>query len=296
MCCYSSKPSKTRHTLHALSCVRSLRAPQRGASSTHSVPCSIGVSGTDVRQRLSRLGHLIPRHTFSAVFHPHVGLYILGMAVQKQVHKHAQRAAYQGDFQSAFYVLRLHADLKGWTEETLRARWDGAAALLTWWHTLDPEMRPPLNALDAEDAQAFLESLKSRGLARTTVRGYRADARSLTRSLRELGTSPQPEGTYDPFKTVSVPPAKRVYALDPTVLEKEKPRVALRFELLVALLNHGMSVPEICCRKRHDLNLEDRRLLGYKKRSVKLGAKAVAACVALANATPSFHKNRGCGC
>lgn len=61
-------------------------------------------------------------------------------------------------------------------------------------------------------------------------------------------------------------------------------------ELLVALLNLGMSVPEICCRKRHDLNLEDRRLLGYKKRSVKLGARAVAVCVALANATPSFHK------
>lgn len=214
---------------------------------------------------------------------------MLGMAVQKQVHKHAQRAAYHGDVRNALYVLRLHADLKGWTDETLRARWDGAAALLTWWHTLDPEMRPPLDALDVEDARAFLTSLEVRGLARTTVRGYRAGARSLTRSLRELGTSPKPEETYDPFKAVCVSPAKRVYALDPTVLEKEKPRVALRLELLVALLNLGMSVPEICCCKRHDLDLKCGRLFGYKKRSVKLGAKAVAACVALANATPASH-------
>ncbi len=211
------------------------------------------------------------------------------MAVQKQVHKHAHRAAYQGDFQSAFYVLRLHADLRGWTDETLRARWDGASALLTWWHTLEPETRPPLDALDTEDAQAFLTHLEARGLAKATIRGYRAGARSLTRSLRELGTSPSPVRTYDPFKAVSVTPARRVYALDPAVLEKEKPRVALRLELLVALLNLGMSVPEICCCKRDDLDLKYRRLFGYKKRSVKLGAKAVAAYVALTDATPASH-------
>ncbi len=206
-----------------------------------------------------------------------------------KLHDHAQRTAYHGDRKSARYILRGYADRKGWANETFRARWDGASALLAWWHLLDPATRPPLSALDAEDARAFLADLEAQGLARTTVRGYRAGASILTRALHDLSATPTK--TYNPFKGVSLSPPKRVYELDPDLLGRQKRLTALRLELLVALLNLGMSVPEVCAARHSDLVLERRLLYGYRQRITRLGAKAVSAAVALVDATPATRRH-----
>ncbi len=201
-----------------------------------------------------------------------------------RLHEHVQRVVHQGDREAARYVLRYYADRKGWTDETFRARWDGVGALLMWWDALDPTSRPPLGALDGDDARAFLTELEARGLARTTIRGYRAGARALIRVLNDFSTIPT--DTADPFKDVALLPPKRIYKLDPALLSQQKPLTALRLELLVALLNLGMSVPEICSCRRFDLELKQRRLLGYRKRSVKLGVTALVACTKLTGARP----------
>lgn len=161
-----------------------------------------------------------------------------------KLHDHARRAAYYGDRRSARFVLRTYADRKGWANETFRARWDGASALLSWWDTLDEEVRPPLGALDGDDAQVFVADLEAQGLSRTTIRGYRAGASVLTPALHELSASA--ETAYNPFKGVSLSPPKRVYELDPKLLGRQKRLTALRLELLVALSNLGVSVPEVC--------------------------------------------------
>ena len=171
-----------------------------------------------------------------------------------RLHEHIQRVIYQGDREAARYVLRCYADRKGWTDETFRARWDGVGALLVWWDALDPRSRPPLVALDGDDAQAFLAELEARGLARTTIRGYRAGARALIRALNDFSTIPT--DTADPFKDVALLPPKRIYKLDPALLSQQKPLTALRLEVLVALLNLGMSVPEVCTVRHSELILE----------------------------------------
>lgn len=198
-----------------------------------------------------------------------------------KLHDHVRRAAYGGDRESARYVLRNYADRRGWADETFRARWDGASALLSWWDALDTEMRPPLCALDGDDARAFVAYLEDQGLASTTIRGYRAGASVLTRALHEPSAS---SAAYNPFKAVTLSPPKRVYELDPALLAREKPLTVFRLELLVALLNLGMSVPEVCAARRSDLVLERRLLYGYKQRMVKLGARAVLAYAALTDA------------
>ena len=205
-----------------------------------------------------------------------------------RLHEHAHRVIYEGDREAARYVLRCYADRKGWTDETFRARWDGVSALLIWWDALDPTSRPPLGALDGDDARAFLTELEARGLARTTIRGYRSGARALVCALHNFGTLPT--GTVDPFKDVALLPPKRIYQLNPALLSQQKPLTALRLELLVALLNLGMSIPEICACRRFDFEFKYRRLFGYKKRSVKLGATAMAACTKRIDATPSLNE------
>lgn len=202
-----------------------------------------------------------------------------------KLHDHALKATYGGDRKSARYVLRDYADRKGWADETFRARWDGASALLFWWDTLDREVRPPLGALDGDDARAFIAALEVQGLSRATIRGYRSGAHALTRALHNLVAAPT--GMYDPFKGVTLSPPRRVHELDPAWLAQEKPLTVLRLELLVALLNLGMSVPEACAARRSDLVLERRLLYGYRQRMVKLGARAVSAYAALTDATPS---------
>ena len=119
----------------------------------------------------------------------------------------AYSAARSGDWEAARYVLRWYGDMKRWTTETFRARWDGAASLLVWWHEREPAQRPPLDNLSQEDARAFLGWLEARGLSRSTMRGYRVGARALTKALRSASTSPTNLGTnYDPFREVSLSP------------------------------------------------------------------------------------------
>ena len=142
-----------------------------------------------------------------------------------------------------------------------------------WWCSLDPTSRPPLGALDSDNARAFLVELEARGLARTTIQGYRSGARALIYALHNFGTLLT--ATVDPFKDVTLLPPKRIYQLNPALLSQQKSLTALKLEVLVALLNLGMSVPEICSCRRFDLELEQRRLLGYKKRSIKLGVTAI---------------------
>jgi len=65
-----------------------------------------------------------------------------------------------------------------------------ARGLVTWWHEQDKMLRPPLDNLSVEDAQDFIASLERRGLARSTVQGYRSGASALTKALRAMRTLP----------------------------------------------------------------------------------------------------------
>lgn len=119
----------------------------------------------------------------------------------------ARLAAFEGDLDAARYVLRWYADLRGWTDETFRARWDGASALLGWWHELDAPERPPLDDLTENDARNFMADLEAQALARTTVKGYRHGASALTKALRAVRTLPPSfDGDYDPFKGILLKP------------------------------------------------------------------------------------------
>src|SRR5687768_3193773 len=89
-----------------------------------------------------------------------------------------------GDTASAKRLLRHLADHKGWCDETTRARWDGVAALLAWWHSLESALRPPLWDLSSDDARSFLEYLESMDLARSTLKGYRIGASAFSAALR----------------------------------------------------------------------------------------------------------------
>lgn len=201
---------------------------------------------------------------------------------------HARTATYEGDFDAARYVLRWYADRKRWTDETFRARWDGASALLGWWHGLEEAARPPLDHLTQEDAGAFLAFLAQQGLARTTIRGYRSGASALTQALRGARTLPavfNPD--YDPFRSVCpAPTLKPTPYVSPKLLAALEPRPRARLELLLALLALGMSVPEVCACRWDDVNLAGRFLLGYGKRYVTLSARAVMAFEGLESVQP----------
>lgn len=106
------------------------------------------------------------------------------MKIRTKLQDHALAASRYGDIKSARYVLRHHADRKRWCDETFRARWDGAAALLAWWYTLESVAKPPLDDLKPEDARAFLSYLETQGLARSTMKGYRTGAAAFTSALR----------------------------------------------------------------------------------------------------------------
>ena len=59
-----------------------------------------------------------------------------------------------------------------------------------------------------------------------------------------------------------------------------------RLELLSALLELGLSVPEACTRTWNDLDRERRFVVGYKQRYVTLGARAVGAVERLERLKP----------
>ena len=193
----------------------------------------------------------------------------------------AHSAARSGDWEAAHYVLRWYGDMKHWTSETFRARWDGAASLLDWWHEREPALRPPLDRLTKEDAQTFLAWLEARGLSRLTIKGYRVGARALTKALRGASTSPTNLDTnYDPFREVSLSPLKRPQPwtdIDPAAIETLTPRQRDRLELLLALLASGLSVPEACTRCWRHVQMRERRVVGYHHRTVRLNAAAVTA-------------------
>lgn len=200
----------------------------------------------------------------------------------------ARAAAYEGDVSAARYVLRWYADRKSWADETFRARWDGACALLGWWHELGAPERPPLDDLNEADASAFLEALAQQGLARTTVRGYRSGASALTRALRAARTSPPTfDETYDPFRSVTPKPTRKpVPRVDQDHLKSLPPLPRARLELLLALLDLGLSIPEVCTRDRRDVDRGRRFVVGYRGRCVTLGARAVGALAELDRLQP----------
>ena len=208
---------------------------------------------------------------------------------RKHLPDYAREAAHEGSYFGANYVLLAYGDSRLWTDETRRARWDGAAALLAWWHEQDETLRPPLDNLSKEDAQDFISSLERRGLARFTVRGYRSGASALTKALRAMRTLPVKfDPDYDPFAQARPTPVKKPIPQVPKerLAAIASPRSRARLEVLLALLALEMTIPEVCSRKWHDVNLKRRLLYGYKKRFVTLGAPAVRAFEQLLKVQP----------
>lgn len=202
--------------------------------------------------------------------------------------EYARLASYNGHVQAAHYVLRWYADRQAWTDETFRARWDGASALLVWWGELAETARPPLDNLSQRDALAFLDCLAERGLAKTTIRGYRSGASALTKALRGARTLPASfDVQYAPFKSVHpVRTSHRTLLVNTHRLHNLPPAARARLELLLALLALGMSVPEVCACAWHDIDTNKRFLLGYHKRYVTLGVPAVKALTQLLEIRP----------
>jgi len=208
---------------------------------------------------------------------------------------HALAAARHGDMESARYVLRYVADHKRWCDETLRARWDGAAALLTWWYELDSTLRPPLDDLNAADARAFLEHLQAQGLARSTMKGYRTGAAAISCALRACRERPVTfEHGYAPFAGIYLPPLKRSSVGLAAIRELEldvidSPLARVRLELLLALMALGMSLPEVCSRRWREVNFKDRLLVGYRGRCLRFGVDVVAPLDALLALRPLHY-------
>lgn len=208
---------------------------------------------------------------------------------RKHLPDYARDAIHEGSYFGASYVLLAYGDKRLWTDETRRARWDGAVSLLAWWHEQDEVARPPLDNLSKEDARDYIASLERRGLARSTIRGYRSGASALTKALNAMRTLPVKfDPHYDPFAQARPTPVKKPLAQ----VSKEalaaiaSPRARARLELLLALLDLGMTIPEICSRKWHDVNLKCRILYGYRQRFVKFGVPAVQAFEQLLKAQP----------
>ena len=215
------------------------------------------------------------------------------MTIRTKLQDHALAASRHGTLGGAQYVLRHHADHKRWCDETLRARWDGAAALLAWWHALEPVERPPLDDLKSEDARAFLLHLETQGLARSTMKGYRIGAAALTCALRAYRDRPGVfDQDYAPFNNVYITPIKKPSPNLRQDLELDgvaSPLARARLELLSALTALGMSLPEVCSRRWGDVNLKDRIIVGYRGRCLGYGVDVVTALEALFALRPQYH-------
>ncbi len=159
----------------------------------------------------------------------------------------SHEVAYTGNKTCARRLLRAYGFDKGWSSETLRARWDGAAALINWWRALPPAVRPPLNSLNQGDARAFIASLERRGLARSTIKSYRVGADALAQAVRWAWELPVEEDpNYHPFEGVQ-PKPRAVPQLDQAKLEALPHDLRrTKLEVLLALLDLGLSVPEAC--------------------------------------------------
>ena len=193
---------------------------------------------------------------------------------------YARAAAHHGDRLGARYVFLIYGDLKGWSDETRRARWDGAASLLAWWYEQDETLRPPLDNLSVEDAYDYLRWLETQDLACSTIRGYRSGARALTKALQGTQTLPiKLDASYDPFAGVQLSQLRKPpLEVSEGVLETiASPLTRVRLELLLALLALGLTVPEVCTRRWFEVDLKARFVLGYKQRKVHFGVPAALA-------------------
>jgi hypothetical protein len=205
-------------------------------------------------------------------------------------------AAYKGSRRDAKAVLRTYGlTHRRWTPETVRARWDGAAAFLEWWHTLEPSKRPPLDDLHGCNARAFIRFLESRGLSRSTIKSYRMGASALTKALRWGGgiyTETYPP--YDPFRDIL--PALSEHKppqIDQTKLEVlADQRARAKLEALLTLLDLGLSTPEACTRYWSDVSLERRELVRYHHQRIEISADAIGALEKLWAALPKEGRSR----
>lgn len=212
---------------------------------------------------------------------------------QRQADSH--NAAYSGDSKLARRILRDYGIDKRWSSETLRARWDGAAALLAWWRDLPPAARPPLHNLTQDDARAFITALEQRGLARSTIKSYRVGADAMTRALRWAWLIPVGEDPhYRPFEMVYPKPKQRAVPEVDQVKLEALPEGLRRSKLkvLVALLELGLSVPEACSRKWGAIDPERRTLRRVTGEQVALGVPALEALEALWWAQAKYRRDR----
>jgi hypothetical protein len=193
----------------------------------------------------------------------------------------SRATAYSGSRRDAKMVLQTYGlTHRRWTTETMRARWDGAAALLDWWHALEPSKRPPLDNLRGGNARAFISTLEKKGLTRSTIKGYRMGASALTKALHwGCGGQEQPDTTYNPFRDIL--PAQTEHK--PPQIDREKLeaiddiRTRAKLEALLALLNLGLSVPEACTRYWSDVSIRRRELTRYHRQRIEIHAEAVEA-------------------
>ncbi len=213
----------------------------------------------------------------------------------EQLQADSHNVAYSGDSKLARMLLRDYGIDKRWSNETLRARWDGAAALLGWWRDLPPAARPPLHKLTQDDARTFITSLEQRGLARSTIKSYRVGADAMTRAVRWAWVIPVGEDPhYRPFEDVQPKPKQRaVPAVDQVKLEALPQDLRrIKLEVLVALLDLGLSVPEACSRKWGSIDPERRTLRRVTGEQVALGVPALEALEALWRAQAKYRRDR----
>lgn len=192
--------------------------------------------------------------------------------------KYRDSVSTTGDYRKAYALLVFYGQVKRWQQETIRARWDGAKALLDWWHTLSPVTRPALAQVVPQDLAGFLSFLAARNLTASTFKAYVIGAKAL---LRVIKVHPREASTYDPFKGLKslkehTARAKRVYDLSEAQLASLKlPKAKeVKLRLLIALVNLGMTIPEVCSRTWANLILAEQFLEGYHQRQLRLGQQA----------------------
>lgn len=207
-------------------------------------------------------------------------------------------AAYKGSRRDAKRVLQTYGlTYRHWTPETLRARWDGAAALLDWWHALEPSKRPPLDDLHGGNARSFINTLEKKGLSRSTIKGYRMGASALTKALRwGCREEDQATTTYDPFRDIL--PALTEH--QPPQIDRAKLeaigdiRTRAKLEALIALLDLGLSVPEACTRHWSDVSIERRVLTRYHLKRIEIHAEAIGALKELWKVSTKARQSSAC--
>lgn len=200
--------------------------------------------------------------------------------------------ACQGD-RAAAKTLLLHYS-KSHNAETFRARWDGAAALLSWWHALTPGARPPLENFRGEDALDFIHSLEAQGLARSTIKSYRVGASDLLKAIRWAQDPSRGDTLYQPLRDARpLPTPKMVPAVDREALAAlPDVRVRAKLTALLSLLALGVSIPEACTCYWSDVQLGQHRLVGYNQRQVHLGNEAIEALASLWQVIPPSTRSK----